>query len=414
MINTGFSVSVGSRSPDKAAAIAQRLTSAFVETGRADSLDAANNRLKFFAGEAERLRTSIADLEGQLAEFKSNNFDRLPESLQANVSVRARTEQELETVEREIRTLQQNRVFVEQQLKRAEAGASSAGTLQQLEAEYARKAAIYEENHPDLIALRRQIELLRREGGLSPTDDTLQLKLEERRAALSEARERYSEDHPDVRRLSREIDALETRVAAGETVVANLDTPVAAQLRTQLNSAETQIVGLQSRAVQLRGRLSQLDRQLGATPEVERGYLSLTRGLDTARSQFNEMITRKMDAELELAAIESGSADRFRLVAEAAEPRAPAGPPRLGIVVLSAIMASVLSLGSILLAELLDPKIRGIRGDRRAFGFEPLVAVPVSRNSVYKSGVRRRVITAAGAVLVGVPVVFLAVRIFAA
>ena len=409
-VNTGFLVGVDHPSPEKAAALAGRLTSIFVEQGRADLLDAASNRQTFFAGEAERLRKQIADLEQQLADFKSKNFGRLPESVQANVAGRGRMEQELDGVEREIRTLQQNRIYLAQQLRQAEAGPVSPVSLQQLEAEYARKAAVYAENHPDLIALRRQIDNMRQSGTPSSADP-LQAQLEAQRAALAEARQRYSEDHPDVRRMVRDLDALEARIAAGQAAVTTVDTPVVSQLRAQLNSADTQIAGLQTRSAQLRAKLAQLDSQLGATPEVERGYQSLTRGLDTARSQFNEMISRKMNAEVEIAAITSGSADRFKLVAEPTVPGEPTGPKRLGIFVVSLIASVVLSLGAVILAELLDPRIRGVRDIRNVLGTTPLAAVPVIRNSVYQQAVRRRLVAAAGAVLVGMPIVFLAVRL---
>jgi polysaccharide biosynthesis transport protein len=213
VINTGFSVSFDHVACHRGESRDGTLE-AFVDMSRADQLSVATNKVKFFASKAERLSAEIAGLERRMSEFKSANFDRLPESAQANVTIRGRLEQEIDTVDREIRSLQQNRVFVAQQLRQAQAG-PSAGNLRQLEDEYARKSAVYAETHPDMVSLRRQIENLKR-GGSVATGNTLQAQLEQQQAVLVEARQRYSDDHPDVRRVVRNIESLQARIAAGE------------------------------------------------------------------------------------------------------------------------------------------------------------------------------------------------------
>ena len=162
-VNTGFVVSYENQSPEKAQLVAQGLAKAFVELSRAERLAAATGKVKFFAGESRRISDEISEYERQLAVFKERNFERLPETAQANIAVRGRLEQELDGVDREIRSLQQNRVFVAQQLKQAQSGPAS-GNLRQLEDEYARLSATYADSHPDVVSLRRQIEGLRAAG----------------------------------------------------------------------------------------------------------------------------------------------------------------------------------------------------------------------------------------------------------
>ncbi len=248
--------------------------------------------MKFYAGEAERTSGEIAKYDKQLADFKERNFERLPETAQANIAIRGRLEQELDGVDLQIRNLQQNRVFVAQQLQQAQAG-PVVDNLRQLEDEYAKKSAIYAEDHPDVVALRRQIESLRA-AGPATGGNTLQAELTAQRAALAEARQRYSEDHPDIRRMERNIQSLEARIASGESPTTNIsgETLQAVQLETQLNATDTEIAGLQGRSQQLRQRLEQFESRLGSTPEVEREYQAITRGLDKSRQQFDLMVAR--------------------------------------------------------------------------------------------------------------------------
>lgn len=413
VVNTGFTVSFESHSPEMAEKVAQTLARAFIDMGRADQLSVATNKVSFFASEAERLSAEIAAFEKRLSVFKAENFDRLPESAQASVAIRARFEQELEGVEREIRAAQQNRVFVAQQLRQAQAG-PSAGNLRQLEDEYARKSAVYAETHPDMVALRRQIENVKR-GGTVATGNTLQAQLEQQQAVLAEARQRYNEDHPDVRRLVRNIELLQSRIASGEgSPVGSSDTLMSMQLQTQLNALDTQVAGLQARGGMIRARLVQLEEQLGSTPEVEREYQEITRGLGTAREQYDQMIAKRLDGDLEVAAINTGAADRFMLFAPASVPMSPSGPPRMGLVIVSLLLAAVTAMAAVAVAESIDTTVRGSRDVRGLMGRTPLAVVPRIHNSVYFQQRKRRLVLIVGSLLIGAPVLYLVVRLAAA
>jgi uncharacterized protein involved in exopolysaccharide biosynthesis len=413
-VNTGFQVAFQHRDPEQAERLASALAQSFIEVGRSDDLTAASNKAKFFSGEADRLSQQIADFERRLADFKAANFDRLPESAQANVGIRARVEQELDGVEREIRTLQQNRVFVAQQLRQAQTG-PAAGNLRQLEDEYARKSGTYADTHPDMVAQRRQIESVRR-GGVAATGNSLQAQLDAERAILAEARQRYSEDHPDIRRMQRNIETLEARIAAGEGGGAGAvsETVLSVQLQTQLNAIDTQIGGLQARAGGLRSRLEMLESQLGSTPEVEREYQEITRGLGGAREQYNQMMNRRLDAEVQVEAINSGAADRFTLFAAPTVPSAPSGPPRAGILVISVLLSLILAFSAVVAAEALDATVRGARDVRAILGSSPLAVIPEIHNSLFQRQQRRRLTAFVGSVIVGAPLLFLIVRLLAA
>jgi uncharacterized protein involved in exopolysaccharide biosynthesis len=408
-INTGFTVDYEHPNPKKAQQVARQLAESFVTLDREERLRTSKAKVTFYAKEATRTSGEIASYEAQLAAFKEKNFERLPETAQANISIRARAEQELDNVNREIRSLEQNRVFVAQQLREAQAGTASTN-LRALEEEYARVAAIYSETHPDVVTLRRQIENLRA-AGPSTGANTLQGQLDTARAALNEASQRYSPDHPDIRRMQRNIETLEARIAAGESPTASLagETLQAVQLQTQLNALNTQIAGLRGRDQELRGRLEQFEIRLGSTPEVEREYQSITRGLDTARRQFEQTVASRLNAEMEVAAITSGASDRFVLTNQPASPDEPAQPKRVAIVMVGLILAAIFALTGVVIAEMLDTRVRGAADVRKTLGLSPLAVVPVIRNSLYWRARTRRLAVLAVTMLVAAPVLYVLV-----
>lgn len=376
-INTGFIVNVENHDPVIASELAVLLADSFIQTSRLERLALANSRQQFFIGEEKRLSSWIASLEKQLANYKSENFDRLPETVQANVMIRSRLEQELDNIDREIRTAQQNRVFVEQQLRSAQSTVTT-NNLAQLESEYAKKAATYADTHPDLIALRRQIELVRAGGGITEST-SVSARLSAQRSALAEARQRYSDDHPDIRRITRDIESLEARINSGiDDVPAPMaESVVAVQLRTQLRALDTQLSGLRQRAAQLNQEIDVTSAQLQATPEVERGYSIIARELDTARAQYRQMIDERMSTEVTKAAVESGAADRFVVVARPTVADEPSSPKRILILVATVIGALILGVGIALLIEWVDPRVRNSRDLILLFGEGPIAVLPV-------------------------------------
>ncbi|HKZ72589.1 MAG TPA: hypothetical protein VJ011_00920 [Steroidobacteraceae bacterium] len=373
---SAFTVSFASRDARVAHAGATWLTSSLLAASRANLQERAGVAASFYSSEAEQYREQIGALEQRLADFKAKNFGQLPELTGVNMSVMDRTERDLENVELQMGTLRSDRIFLAQQLATAQSAGPDANLLSQLEAEYGQKQGIYDENHPDLLSLRRRIDALKG-GGSSMGGSSLRGQLTAQRSILEQARQRYSDDHPDVKRIQRRIETLQARIAAGETTDTTMTaSPAAVQLRTQLNAIDTQLAALQARGTQLRAKLEQLERRVTATPLVEREYQTLTRDLELARTKYDELLKSRMNAELTKAAIAGGGSDELRLVQPPAPPSEPAKPARLAIFVVGIILALIAALTAAIVAESLDQSVRGSRDVRSLLAVAPIAVIP--------------------------------------
>jgi succinoglycan biosynthesis transport protein ExoP len=381
---TAFSVAYDNKDPQRAQQGAEWLVNAFLAENRNDRQRQAGGRAKFFAGEAERMRTYVAQLEGKLSDFKQKNAGKLPELNEMNLNVMDRTESDIQNVESQMQALRRERVFLVSQLAQARSASPEAGNLRALEDEYARKSVQYDQSHPDLIMLRRQIDQLK--AGGSGAGLSLKAQLQGQRSILAEARQRYSEDHPDVQRIQRNIQSLEARIASGETsdVSTAADSPMAMQLQTQLNATDTQLAALQARAMELRTKLTGLEGRIVAAPEVERDYQAVTRDLAGARAKYDELLKRQMDAEVSEAAIAGGTADKFQVKSSPKIPDEPAKPQRIAIMIIAVVLAAIASLTAVILAQLFDATVRGARDIQDILGVAPLTAVPVIKHAGVK------------------------------
>jgi uncharacterized protein involved in exopolysaccharide biosynthesis len=116
---------------------------------------------------------------------------------------------------------------------------------------------------------------------------------------------------------------------------------------------------------------------MSASPQVERDYQIVTRDLASARSKFEELLRRQMDAEVSEAAIAGGTADKFHVKTNPVLPDKPAKPQRIAIFAIAFALAIIIAMTTIVFAQMLDPTVRGVRDIRDILDVTPLTAVPV-------------------------------------
>jgi polysaccharide biosynthesis transport protein len=411
-IISAFTVQYGSRDPAMAQKVATWLTDAYLSASRANLLIRAKGAAQFYNVQAEQYRKEIAAAEQKLAAFKAKNFGDLPELTDLNLNLMDRTQRDLDDVGSQERSLRQEKIFLEQQLEQARNAGQDEGMLAQLQAEYQKKRSTYDENHPDMIALRRQIDALKAGGGAV---DSLSLpaQLQAQKQILAQARQRYSEDHPDVKRIEREIKSLQTRIAAGETVAGGVvGSPQVVQLKTQIHALDTQLDGLDRRSAELRKKVDDMQHRIEASPQVEREYKTLTRDLDLAHQKYDEINKSMMDSELTSAAIASGRSDELSLVQAPSMPAKAAKPKRIAIAAIGLMLAILLSLTAVVIAESVDQTIRGSRDVRRVLDLSPLGVIPEIEDAATARRARWRMATLSACVVVASTAIVMTVRNF--
>ena len=411
-IISAFTVSYGSRDPVQAQKVAGWLTNGFLLASRGNLQVRAQDASAFYNTETEKYRVQIAQLEAKLAQFKAKNFGQLPELTDLNLNLMDRSQRDLDDVGQQLRALHQDRIFLEQQLEQARNAGTDEGRLAQLQADYNKKLSIYDENHPDMIALRSQIDALKAGGGAV---DSLSLpaQLQAQKQILAQARQRYSEDHPDIKRIEREIKTLQTRIGAGESNVGNpIGSPAVVQLKTQINAMDTQTAGLEKRQNEIRVKLDQMQHRVEATPQVEREYKTLSRDLELAHTKYDELNKSQMDSELSSAAIASGRSDDLRLVQAASVPAKPAKPKRAAIGAIGLMLAVLLGLTSVVFAESVDQSVRGSRDVRRVLNMSPLGVIPEIRDAGSAGKQRWGVAALTACILIASAAVVMTVRTF--
>lgn len=389
-----FTISFEADDPQQAKAGADAVTRRFLQEEKRARLSQAETVTGFLTQQSESLAEQISELENKLAAFKKDNVSTLPEMIDINLRLMEQTEAQVERVQEQIQALKDRQLRLNAQLATTAPNAPvysadgqqvlpPAQQLAVLRNRYLEASATYSPDHPDLARMRREMAVLEKQAGISPTSGLYE-ELAVKQTQLAELRRRYSDEHPDVIRLKRSIAEVERKIGDAPDPSAaapgQATNPAYVQLMTELSSVEADLAAQQDQLKKLNRKRDQLERRLTETPEVEREYLRLSRDYENALQKYREVKTELLGAraaqQLEL----EQKAQRFSLVGEASLPGAPDRPNRPIIILIGLVLALGSGVGSVTIAEYMDRTVRGIRGVRLIFGAPPLATIPYVEN----------------------------------
>ena len=412
-----FTVSYESERPRVAKKVANALADLFLSENAASRTAMAADTAGFVAEQAEKWRQEIADMEARIATFKSDNAGRLPELSDLNLRLMEATERDLRENQERIRSLQQQRIYLESERAQVKPYAISLGSdgkpilspaerLDVLRNEYSSKLAIYSPEHPDVVKLRKEIASLASQSTTATGDRVaIETELASARADLDAARQRYSAEHPDVRKLTRKVDGLESRlkgiataVPAPQQPMRRPDNPAYIGLQARLEAATTDLRTLVATEAQLRAKLSEYETRLTATPQVERQYQALQREHEAAVNEYNKIKGKQREAELAEQLEIRNKGERYSLISAASLPDTPYKPKRILIALFGIIVAFTGGIGTAVVTEALDRTVRGAKTLIALMNAPVLGVIPYIENSSDRSARRRRRIVTAVAV----------------
>jgi uncharacterized protein involved in exopolysaccharide biosynthesis len=366
-----FKLSYDNETPAKAQKVANELVTLYLNENLRTRRQKADETSAFLADEAQRLGKQIAETSEKIAQFKKTNAGRLPELMQLNMQLRDRAETQLVDLDRQIKLLEDRRVYLETQLTVVKQSApippgeralDPADRLKLLRRQYAGLSGVYAPDHPDLVRIRREMEALERSTGAKPDADFK--ALEDARNELARLGDQYSADHPDVVRQKKLVAALEAdylKSSEKGEASAKPDNPAYVQLAAQIESVKSEAESLRAQRDQLHARLAGYDARLEQTPIIERGYNDLVRDQDNAVTKYREIRAKQMEAETAGELERERKAERFSLIDPPQYPEKPFKPNRAALLAVALAVSLGGGIGAAGVTEALDRSVKGTR-----------------------------------------------------
>jgi succinoglycan biosynthesis transport protein ExoP len=330
-----FTVSFVARDPQKAALVANTLTSYFVEANLKERERVATGTADFLRAQLRDAREKLDELEQKVSDFKQAHMGSLPEQLSANLA-----------------------------------------TLEQLSSRLRVNSDRQSQNRERRAALENQLAELMGTADAPQTPDERLMKLREQLTAL---RTRYSDKHPDVVRVTAEIAALERMIReapqVGGTLVAPAS-PQAVEIQRQLREVDVEGRTLTDEAANLKQAIAQYQGRVEVTPSREQEFASLSREYDTAQELYTSLVKRAREAELAENMEERQKGEQFRVLDPARPPQEPTAPKRSRLLLLGLVLALGLGFGVGLALEVLDASLHDAEDLKALTSIPVIVTIP--------------------------------------
>ncbi len=401
-----FTVSFEYNNPQTAFKVVNEIITLFLDENVKARTERATETTEFLAQEATKLQRNLEEIESTIARYKQKNQDALPEHLNLHMDMLRNADEEIKGIDREIRTLREQQQFLEIELRTAIAAAESgvpmrtaggarqadspAQQLSKLQLQLTQLRATYGDLHPDVKAVQRRVESLRKEVDPASVRADLERNLAELEDQHRELLNRYSEQHPDVVRVNGQIAELQSEIdslpspraserpadsaAAAESPVD--DDPMVAQVQAKIRAVESRIKAYGQQKVETSQRLEELQAAVLRTPQVERGLQILARDLENARRKYDEVRAKQMSAQLAESLEEENKAERFSLIEPPVVPEKPSKPNRQKLIAMGVALSMAAGGGGVVVMEMLDQSIRGPSGLTSVLRRPPLVSIP--------------------------------------
>lgn len=332
-----FEISFEWRDPEIVAPVTNAVASRFIEENLNAREEIAISTTDFLDKETAVIRTELEARERELEAFKKENMGMLPDQLDSNLNVMNQLRDQLLNLERSLDQEKQQAVLLKTQAQtarlerealasavRQEQGRSNgtggrrdqqltseqltSGSLEELEAELRRLNSLYTEKHPDILALKRRIETMKKEGRRSEGDGTSGAP-----NALSE-------------RISLQL------------------IPINANIESYKN---------QIREVQR--QLQTYKERVERTPQVEMALNKLLRDYETVKERYDDLLKKKLDAKLAEQMEKRKKGEQFRVLDPAIKPPKPFKPDAMRVMAMAMALGLGLGGGLAYLREMMDP-----------------------------------------------------------
>jgi uncharacterized protein involved in exopolysaccharide biosynthesis len=413
MATIAFTLSFEGDDAAKVQKVTNELTTVYLAENLRTRSSAAHETFRFLAAEANRHADDINALEQRLSEFKIKHVEHLSGMDHARIRME-RTQRELDNARSMLRSLQDQKAHLEEQLSLTSPYADTnqqtpEQRLRALRTQHISLLASYSEDHPDVMRIRREIAGLERTTGLVDSGEETQKQLELARRELASAEERYSAEHPDVVRLRETVARLKahlqdnpgTPVAVANTVERSPDNPAYTTLQSQLSQINSNLNNTKLKQQELLAELDKIEAHMAELPEVERRYHALARAHENALAKFQEIKAKELQAKVAQQLEDESKGERFTLIEAAALPEEPVSPNRPAIIFLSLVLAIGGGMGYAAVRENLDTSVRGIKGVMNTVQMAPLAVIPYLANDAESSRSKRKIL-AMSAVVIGV------------
>jgi protein tyrosine kinase modulator len=318
----GFIIKVTDRNPALAQKLCNEVAAVFMQENQRVKHDEASGTTEFLTKKLEDAKAKLDDQDSKLAAFKSRYAGALPDEQQANLSLLAGLNTQLDAATQALNRAQQDKSFTESMLAQ-------------------------------------------QTGSQSADNPSAEKQLEEMQGQLSSFLTKYTEDHPDVIRLRQSIADLKQKMAssqgttsASSASTAGVGTPEVQQLRAQVHQYDSIIKEKTAQQRDVQRQIALYQSRVQVSPNVEEQYKLLTRDHESAQNFYNDLAKKRSESSMMGDMNHQAETAEFRILDAANLPEGPSFPNPMYFTLGGLAVGLALGIGMMALSEVRDKTLR--------------------------------------------------------
>ena len=363
-----FSISFRHEDPMLAMLTTSRLASLFIEeSGKLREMQAVGTS-EFLETQLKETKEKLEAQEEKVKQYKSRYAGGLPEELRVNLNNMDRLQLQERTLADEIRFAMQRKSTILAQLRMVQRGARSIvhgdGSVE------------VDTSEDSAIVIERELNL--------------------KRNLLVALSAKYTDKYPDVMRLRGEVEELEKKLASiPGSLRSTSDNKEKAtdsltylplidrereeyrDLKAQVVNTDAEINALKREKETIRRNLNALQGRVKQGPRRDQEMITLTRDYENLKGQYNDLLKKKMEADISKDLELRMKGVRFQILDPANLPKEPSIPNKKKIFALAFLMAGFLGFGGAIGLEKIDLSLRGVTDFKYFFDIPILASIPI-------------------------------------
>jgi polysaccharide chain length determinant protein (PEP-CTERM system associated) len=336
-----FSINYTAKDPKVAAAVANRLSSLFIDENLRQREQQAVGTTEFLASELAVTKEKL-EKQGQiLAEYKRRHMGSLPEQRDTNIRLLEQLQQLYQRNEESLRAAEDRKLLIRTQMADIES--------------------------PPAVVMGPTGNA---QSGRTP--GSYEAQVEDLKRQLADLRSRYTEKHPDILRTRKRIADLEK---SRETTSVKND-PRYRELSNSLAALDLEIKRLRDDGERLRGQMGMYRGRIEGATVREQEMATVMQEYNNTKLVYDTLIRKNEEAQQAENLERRQKGEQFRVVDPARVPDNPVQPNIPKVLLIGLFGGMAFGLGGIVLREQLDRSFRDPEDVEATLGFKVLANIP--------------------------------------
>jgi polysaccharide chain length determinant protein (PEP-CTERM system associated) len=363
---SSFAISYIGKDPQVITAVANRLTSLFIEENLKLREQQAVGTTEFLAGELAASKVKLEELEAAVSQYKRNHMGELPEQLDSNLRIMEQLQSQHQRLGESLGAAQDRRFFIQKQLTDFESPGASAEPLTLITGKEGRLK-------PGRVSVStggKASSLGTEEGG------TYESQKEALTNLLNELRSKYTESHPDVVVTKKKLAALESRKEEVKETYDVKKDPRYREMKNQLAVIDLNIRQLEGEQANVGGQLNRYRARVENIPSREQEMASLLREYQKMKESY-ETLYKKSQAAQQAENLEiRQKGEQFRIIDPARLPEKPFSPDIPKVLLIGLVLCLGCSFGMVIIREQLDTTFHDAGDVEVTLGLRVIATIP--------------------------------------